>query len=170
MPPSQTAPPPDIPDGKGLTVTIILAVQPAPSAYITEALPAATPVTTPVEGLTVAIVPGEQLHVPPLDGLLSTVVPPGQTCAKPVIAPGEELIVNVLTAAQPPGNVYETMLVPELTPFTTPDSEPIVIFELLRDQLPPDVASAKVIDVPTQTNELPVMGAGNALTVNEISE
>ena len=68
------------------------------------ALPAATPVTTPVEP-TVATAVLPLLHVPPPVELLKGVVNPAQTTAVPVIEDGNELMLIVEVARQPVDNV-----------------------------------------------------------------
>ena len=57
------------------------------------------------------------------------------------------------------------MDVPIVLPVTTPDDEPIVAFVLLLDQEPPSVELPSVLDKPTQTFSVPVIDAGNGLTV-----
>ena len=63
--------------GNGLTVSIAAEEQPAPPAvYTTCVVPAAAPVTKPVDTPTVATDGSVILHVPPAVALLSKVVPP----------------------------------------------------------------------------------------------
>ncbi len=57
------------------------------------AVPAPAPVTTPEE-LIVATEEGAQLHVPPVNELLSVLVLPMQMGALPVIVPGKGLTVT----------------------------------------------------------------------------
>jgi hypothetical protein len=64
--------------------------------------------------------------------------------------------------------VYRIVAVPADKPVTTPDelTDAVDVFELL--QTPPDVASVKVVVLPTQTVFVPPMeagAAGKALTV-----
>jgi hypothetical protein len=56
---------------------------------------------------------------------------------------------------------------PAATPVMTPEALTVAIAVLLEDQVPPDVASLKVVVDPTQTLVVPVMAAtvGRALTV-----
>jgi hypothetical protein len=68
-----------------LTLTVIVAVQPIDVMYCINDVPAATPVTTPVPGVIVAMPVFPLLHVPPGVASLSVVVLPTQTVATPVI-------------------------------------------------------------------------------------
>jgi hypothetical protein len=54
---------------------------------------------------------------------------------------------------------------PDVTPVTTPDAETVAVAVLLLLQVPPVVASARVVTPPGQTTGIPVMAAGFALTV-----
>ena len=58
--------------------------------------------------------------------------------------------------------VYRIVAVPADKPVTTPDelTDAVDVFELL--QTPPDVASVKVVVLPTQTDFVPLMDAGAA--------
>lgn len=70
--------------GKGFTVTTVVVMQPVANVYVITAVPAAMPVTTPVDGATVATSRLPLLHVPPGMVLLSVVVAPSHTLATPV--------------------------------------------------------------------------------------
>jgi len=76
---------PIIGPGLGLTVTVYTSKHPVESIYVITAVPAATPVTTPVEDPTVAT-PGEpELQTPP-DGLpVKAIVDPTHTLFGPLI-------------------------------------------------------------------------------------
>ena len=63
-------------------------------------VPAATPLTTPVPGTTVATVVILLLQVPP-PASLNVVVEPAHTDAIPVIDEGKALTVTVVTAKHP---------------------------------------------------------------------
>ena len=65
-------------------------------------VPAATPVTTPVEPMTVAWLVVPLVHVPPPVAELSDVVLPTQTLAVPVMAAGLALTVTVAVAVHRP--------------------------------------------------------------------
>lgn len=69
------------------------------------AVPAAPPVTTPDEALTVAMPVLLLVQVPPLAELLRAVVCPWQTTRVPVIGPGIGLTVSTAVLKQPVGNV-----------------------------------------------------------------
>ena len=71
--------------GNPFTVTTVITLPPE-RLYEMFAVPAATPVTTPVAEFTVAIPVLPLLHVPPLVALLNVVVLPTHTVAVPVVA------------------------------------------------------------------------------------
>ena len=64
------------------------------------AVPAAIPVTTPVDTPTVAFVL-PLVHVPPVTGSLRLVVAPMQTVAVPVIGEGNAFTVTTFVTAHP---------------------------------------------------------------------
>jgi hypothetical protein len=98
--PRQTLLIPEIDVGKALTVTSLLAVQPADDVYIIFAVPDETPVTRPEE-LTVATEVLLLLHVPPVVTSLKCVVRPMQTVAVPVMDDGTLLTVTDTVAEHP---------------------------------------------------------------------
>jgi hypothetical protein len=54
-------------------------------------------------------------------------------------------------------------------PFTTPVIDPIVAMAVAPlDQVPPGVASLRVVAAPTHTLSVPVITAGNELTVTVV--
>jgi hypothetical protein len=59
---------------------------------------------------------------------------------------------------------------PAETPVTTPEALTVATAVLLEDQVPPAVASLKVVADPTQTLVVPVMAAttGRAFTVTPV--
>jgi hypothetical protein len=61
-----------------------------------------TPVTTPVDRFTAAIVESLLIQVPPVGISLNAVVEPTQTFIAPVIPPGIEFTVTTAVAEQPP--------------------------------------------------------------------
>lgn len=65
------------------------------------AVPAETPVTTPVPEPTVAIPVAEELHVPPDVPSLSVVVEPAHIAALPVMDAGNAFTVTVVLAVHP---------------------------------------------------------------------
>lgn len=68
-------------------------------------LPAATPVTTPVDTFIVAAAVLLLVHVPPGSALLNTVVLPTQTDVIPPIADGLGCTVTIIVATHPVGVV-----------------------------------------------------------------
>ena len=65
-------------------------------------VPAATPVTTPVDASTVAKTTFVLLHTPPVVASLSVVVAAGHTTAVPVMAPAVGVVSMVTTAVAMP--------------------------------------------------------------------
>jgi hypothetical protein len=65
------------------------------------AAPAATAVTTPVDGLTVATDVVPLVHVPPVGVELSEVVLPAHMVVVPVIADGAELTLTTVVLVHP---------------------------------------------------------------------
>jgi hypothetical protein len=95
---------PVITDGTGLTVTVAVLEQPAPSEYVMTVVPGADPVTMP--DVPIPATDGVALlHAPPLIALLSAVVEPGHTVRVPRIGPGDVLTVIVRVDVQPPDAV-----------------------------------------------------------------
>ena len=80
----------------GATETTVVALQPF-VLYVIVALPEATPVTTPVEVPTVAIVLLLLLHVPPAIAQLSDEVPPAHNVVVPVIEATALTVASVVT-------------------------------------------------------------------------
>ena len=129
------------------------------------AVPAVTPVITPVEP-TVAQV-DEEDHTPPAVGSVNVAVELAQTEDNPDIDPavGSKLTVILAVALQPVDKAYVIVVVPNETPVTIPDNEPIVADDELLLQVPPVVASVSVILEPTHTLDEPLIAEGNGLTV-----
>ena len=82
-------------------VTTAVAVQPVPAVYTITAVPAATPVTTPVAEFTVATAVVLLLHTPPVVVLLRAVVPPIHAVRVPVTEAGRLFTVATAYALQP---------------------------------------------------------------------
>lgn len=119
-------------------------------------------------------IPGvTELQVPPPAASLKVVVALGQTVNVPVIVPasGEGLTVTIFVAATVPQlllTVYDIVLVPGATPVTIPVNEPMVAIAVFTElHNPPPAASLKVVVVPGQAVNIPVMvpASGVALTV-----
>lgn len=87
--PAHKVPPPVIAAGPGLTLTILVTVQPAPSEYVIVVVRLADmPVTTPVSGLIVATEGKLLVQVPPGTRSVSVTDAPAQTEDGPAIAEG----------------------------------------------------------------------------------
>ncbi len=80
--------------GNANTVTVIVCLQPVPSVYVTDTVPAVPPVTMPVPApITAVPVPELSDQVPGPGVQLRVVVWPTHTVATPVIAPGSGFTV-----------------------------------------------------------------------------
>jgi hypothetical protein len=102
--PTQTFDGPDIAAGAAITVTVTLVPQP-PDAYKMVAVPAETPVTTPLVAPTDPTPGLALLHVPPGIGSLNVKVAPTQILPPPTIAVGTEFTVTIAVILQPVGIV-----------------------------------------------------------------
>ena len=133
-------------------------------------MPGLTPYTTPVVDPTVPIVVLLLLHVPvpPVAvGLVSAIVNPWQTGPAPIIAPalGDAFTVTIVVVNNEPHDalvsVKVIIVVPPLTPYTTPvvaPTVPTVVLLLVHAPVPPDaVASLKVMVNPVHTVPGPVI-------------
>jgi hypothetical protein len=79
---------------------------------------------------------------------------------------GVGLTVTTLVAKQPVDRLYVMALVPAATPLTVPVPEPTVAMPVaLLLHVPPPVALARVVVRNGQTAVVPVIDAGNGLTV-----
>ena len=95
---------------------------------------------------------------------------PEQTTFPPVMPDGVTFTVTTEVAAQPVDVTIQDMVaVPEFAPVTTPVPEPTDAFALLLLHVMPDVTSVKLVVKPTQTFVVPVIFAGNGLTVKAAS-
>lgn len=107
-------------------------------------VPAISPLITPVEP-TVATVVLLLLHVPLPP--VSIVVLPVHTAIVPPIGAGRGFTVTIVVALHPAPSEYEIVVVPEITPFTTPVEPIVATAVLLLAQLPPP-RSLSVVVVP----------------------
>jgi hypothetical protein len=130
-------------------------------------VPAATPVTTPVEEPIVAADVLLLTHVPPA-AFVKVVVAPAQIEVVPVIAAGTALTETTPFTEQPVANIYVTEAVPEATPVTTPLEEPIVATDVLLLLHVPLPELATVIEEPAHTADMPVIAEGSTFTVNVV--
>ena len=95
--PSHTEDGPLISAGVGLTVTVVVAIQ--PKEYVIVAVPAPIPVTRPPDMVATDVL--LLLHAPPGTASLSVNVEPIQIVPAPTIAPGSGLTVMTLYTVQP---------------------------------------------------------------------
>jgi hypothetical protein len=130
---------------------------------VISAVPAETPVTIPVVAPTVALAL-PVLQVPP-PASFRVVVVPGHTTSDPVIAPGSGFTVTTAVIEHPVGAVYVIVVVPASTPVAMPLGLTVATLPVLLAHVPPAVASASVVVRPAHTVIVPVMVAGNGLTV-----
>ena len=163
LPPTHKELPPEILDAE--TTVIELVTIEVPTAYVMVHVPAATPVTTPVEPI-VAIEVLLLLHVPPVVASVNAVVEPTHPLVAPDIA-ATEVPDTVTTKVEkhPVGSVYVTTHVPNPTPVTTPLVDPIVRIEQAAVHVPPVDGSVSVMNPPTVTVVGPAMADGIGLTV-----
>ena len=99
--PAQTLAVPVIEAGKGLTVTLVVVIQPVGKVYEMVTVPADTPVTTPVPEPTVALLVLLLLQVPPVVASVNAVVKPAHTLVVPVIEAGNGFTVTVIVGVLP---------------------------------------------------------------------
>ena len=99
--PSHTLAIPVIAAGVRFTVTVVNARQPPPTMYVILAVPAASPVTTPVPDATVAIEILPLVHTPPAGALDNVILPSTHTVPAPVIGIGVTDTDTVFEAKQP---------------------------------------------------------------------
>jgi len=166
--------------GAAVTVTVRVAVAfehpPVPATvYVIVAVPADTPVTTPVVAFTVAIPVFDELHVPPVCVELNVVVELTQMFCVPdnVPATGAAVTVTVRVAVAfehppVPATVYVIVAVPAATPVTTPVvafTVAIPVFDELH--VPPVCVELNVVVALTQMFCVPVNvpATGGAVTV-----
>lgn len=125
--------------------------------------PNETPVTTPVDGFTEAIVGSALLHVPLPDVSLTVALVPLQVPELPVIG-ASALTVTVAVVMQP-SILYVIVELPPLTPVTVPVAKlTVAIAGLLLVQLPPP-ASVNGVVKPLHTTVVPEMAPGIGLTL-----
>ena len=130
-------------------------------------VPPDTPVITPVVELIKAMPDAALDQVPPDVTSVSVEELPWQSVRVPEIGDGAGLTVTTVEVLQPvEPKTKMIVVVPELTPVTTPVVDPTVATDvLLLDQVPVPDASTNVVEVPAQSAVVPDIDAGNALTV-----
>ena len=184
--PAQTDEAPVIVPATGDTLTVMLVVVVTEpqltlvSVYVIVVTPELTPYTTPVVAPTVPTAVLLLLHVPvPPVAVASdnVMVKPVHTDDGPVMAPanGDTLTVKLTVVVAEPQktvvSVNDMIVVPALTPYTTPVAEPTVptaVLLLLHVPVPPDaVRSFKVVVKPAHTVGVPVIvpATGDVFTV-----
>ena len=163
--PTQTVDGPVMGAGVLSTVTVVEEEQPvAINLYVIVAVPGEEPPKIPVVTPTGATPILFELQVPPGVTSLSVAVSPTHTCVGPVMAAGSGLTVNDSVDEQPL-LVFEIVVLPAVTPVTTPVEEPIVATAgLLLDHVPPPV-HANVMALPIHTESPLVIAPGVGFTV-----
>jgi hypothetical protein len=105
------------------------------------------------------------LQDPPVEVVASVFVWPTQRPMVPVIVAGATFMVIGLVTVQPVPREWVIVTVPEITPLTMADVEPMPAIDvLLLVHTPPVMASASGVVAPAQTVDAPVMAVGDALT------
>jgi hypothetical protein len=140
-------------------------------------VPAATPVTTPVDGLIVATAGVAEVQAPPVTVELSVEVPFEQIAVVPESVPAEGAVVTVtvlvaVAFAHPPVPVmvYVMMDVPAATPVTTPVDELIVATAGVAEVQAPPVTVELSVEEPLEQiavvpESVPAEGAAVTVTV-----
>jgi len=162
--PTQTVVVPVIAEGSGLTVTAAIERQPDAVVYVIFAVPALAPETSPLLLPTLAVEAAELLQTPPPILGVSSVLEPTQTCWVPVI-PGVGLTVTDLVETHPLPRVYVIVVDPATIPVTMPPVPTLAIVPLALDHIPLAVTSLNAVVEPSHTVCVPVIAAGEALTV-----
>ena len=120
------------------------------------------PVIFPDDDPIVATLAFPEVHVPPVVPSLKLADAPTQIPAGPLMVGGSALTVTVLILIQPVFSIYVITAVPADIPKTIPAPVPTAAtpgFPLV--QVPPTVASLRLVTDPAQTLALPLIVAGN---------
>jgi hypothetical protein len=163
--PLQNASEPVMAGGVAYIVTTFVTLQPNGDVYVIIEVPAVMPVTTPP---VTTQPPGNTDHIPPAPEP-SVVEVPSHTVAAPVMAAGKGFTVTVATSYSEP-TVYVMVVVPAAMPVTTPVAAftvPTATTALL--QVPPVVVLARDVVEPTQTLNVPVIGATTANDLDAVN-
>ena len=129
-------------------------------------VPPETPVNKPVDGLIVATPVEPDVHVPPVVTSVSVVEVSAHNAVVPLMDSGSGFTVTIAVIIQLVGKVNVSVAVPIEAPVTIPDAEPIgAIAVLLLAHVPAPDASVSAVVKPSHTVSVPLIGAGNALTV-----
>jgi hypothetical protein len=146
-------------------VTISVVLQPPDTVYVIVAVPAAMPVTTPIEE-TLAIDGVLLLHVPPPVALLKAVVEPTHAVVLPVIPAGALVTLTTAIVAQPAADVYVIVDVPGTIVVTMPvDASMVATVRSPLLHTPPVVVLLSVSGLPAHALIVPVIADGVAFTV-----
>ena len=161
--------------GRGLTeIGLVWVADPQllVTVYFMESKPAATPVTTPLATVALALLL-DHAPAPPPDVSANVIVLPTQTLVIPFMVPalGNGRIVIALCAMAVPhifDTEYNTVSIPTAIPDTTLPAT--VALVLLADHVPPVAVSESVIVDNKQTFVDPVIvpALGNGLTVTVV--
>ena len=123
------------------------------------AVPFETPVVRPEPASIVATVGSLLIHPPPIVASVSDEVNPEQITVVPLIVDSGLTVTTALTE-HPVGKVYEIVVVPAVTPPTSPDVLPITTLRLLLLHEPPASGSLKLVVNPWHTFGVPVIAEG----------
>jgi hypothetical protein len=104
------------------------------------------------------------LHVPPVELLAHAVVAPAHTVLPPLIAPGAAYTERIVVTEQP-DTAYVIVAVPVAIAETTPVLLTVATAVLLLLHVPPEVVFVRAVVLPAQTDVVPPMAEGVALTV-----
>ena len=128
------------------------------------------PVTTPVDGLTAAIVlPEATLQLPGVEMSLRVMLACWHTTGVPVMLDGNAFTNTETPTAQPVESVYEITWGPAARPVMVPSVALAAVATVLPPlsglQVPPLVPSVSTVVCPAQTTGVPPIAAGCGLTV-----
>jgi hypothetical protein len=129
-------------------------------------VPGAIPATTPVTASIVATDSSLLLHSPPVVAELNDAVLPAHIAIGPAIAAGVAPVVTVIELKQPVAEVYVILVVPALTPVTSPVPASTVAFDvLLLVHVPPAGEELNAVAAPAHTCASPPIADGISFTV-----
>ena len=131
-------------------------------------VPAVIGVTPPVDSPIIATEVLPLSHVPPPLASVKVADTPEHTSAGIEMAAGSGFTVIILVTGLQDNVVYDIVVVPKATPVTTPVAEMVAAAVLLLVHAPPAVVFARVIVVPGQTVDGPVIAAGIGLTLTMV--
>jgi len=114
------------------------------------AVPAASPVTTPVNVPTIANIGAELVHVPPGTEFVSVMLVPSQSEEGPEIADGVAPTVMGIVATQPAPVTYEMVAAPDKIPPTRPPDDTVPTADVDEDQVPPAGVAVRLTVLPAQ--------------------